>query len=222
MLAFVNLTVPVTNIATYALRWRAGRHSVVRNVHPAASEWHPDGAAAYYPMVRIEGSGGGRWYDLTIWHWWNQGPDYRHVLVNGTSEPLSFYMLNPEHAASTAQVEFRSARNISIYSMKAEGSYTTVLVRDCRNVRMFGYGGVGSPWPNWPIFRFENSRDYLLANADPQLSLAARRHWNALSVGTDPRKWRILEDRPHGGAPVEVLGIESPALYRRGDPRAPW
>lgn len=222
VLAFVNLTVPVTNPATYALRWRAGRHSVVRNVHPAASQWHPDGVAAYYPMVRVTGSGGGRWYDLTIWHWWNQGPDYRHVLVEGTSEPLSFYMLNPEHAVSTAQVEFRSARNVSVYSSKVEGSYTTFLVRGCSNIRFFGYGGVGSPWHNWPVFRFESTRDFLVANVDPQMHLGSRRGWNALVVSTDPRRWRIIEDQPAGGAAVQVYGIDSPALYRRGEARQVW
>lgn len=218
VLAFVGMQVPVKNIATYALRWRAGRKSVVRNVHPAATEWHPDAPAAHYPMVRVEGSGGGRWYDLTIWHWWNQGPDYRHLLVNGTTEPLSFYMLNPEHASSTAQVEFRSARNISVYSTKAEGSFTTLLARGCRNIRLFGYGGVGSPWPSWPVFRFEDSDDFLLANLDPQLSFSNQRHWNALSVRTDPAQWHIVEDHAPGRTPVSILAVDSPVLYKRGEP----
>src|SRR5690606_17930275 len=100
----------------YALRWRAGRRSVVRNVSPLAGFWEPGAPPAFHPMVRIEGSGGGRWYQFEGWHWWGQGPDYRHLLVEGTSEPLAFYMLNPEHAASEAQVELRKARNVSIYS----------------------------------------------------------------------------------------------------------
>ncbi len=222
VLAFVNLQVPVRNVAAYALRWRAGRASVVRNAHPAATAWHPDGPAAYYPLVKVEGSGGGRWYDLTVWHWWNQGPDYRHLLVEGTTEPLSIYMLNPEHSASTAQVEFSSAKNISVYSLKAEGSYTTLEVRKCQNIRVFGYGGVGAPWPRWPIFRFLASQDFLVANADPQLSFSPVGHMNALSVGQDPRMWNVLVDEPGAGPPVRLPGIESPALYRRGNPAPVW
>jgi len=223
VLAFVSLEVPVKNVCAYALRWRAGRRSVVRNAHPIATPWHPDAPAAFYPMVRIDGSGGGRWYDLTIWHWWNQGPDYRHLLVDGTQEPLSIYMLNPEHATSTAQVEFRSASNVSVYSTKSEGSYTTILMRHCRNVRLFGYGGISSPKPGWPVIRLEASRDILMANPTPSLLLVRKNPGNALSVPTDPHKWHFIEDNPEQGeAVVRLLGTGTPAMYRRGDPRSVW
>src|SRR6202023_2715125 len=113
-LAFVELRVPVNDPAVYALRWRAGRHSVVRNIRAVATAWEPYAPPALSPMIRIEASGGGRWYDLYQGGWWFQGPDYRPPLVDGTREPLSFYMLEPQHARSDAQAEFHDARNISV------------------------------------------------------------------------------------------------------------
>jgi len=38
--------------------------------------------------------------------WWSQGPDYRHLLVQGTREPLCFYHLQPQHARCEAMIEF--------------------------------------------------------------------------------------------------------------------
>jgi hypothetical protein len=166
-LAFVELRVPVTDPAVYALRWRAGRNSVVRNIRAVATAWEPDAPPALSPMIRIEASGGGRWYDLYQDGWWFQGPDYRHLLVDTTHEPLSFYMLNPEHARSDAQVEFHDAQNISVYSLKAEGIYTVLWINGCRAVRIYGYGGPAAPKPQWPVFRIDNSDDFLLANVNP-------------------------------------------------------
>ena len=214
---FVRLEVPVTNPAAYALRWRAGAASSVRYIAPAASFWHPDAPAAVHPMVRIEGNGGGRWYGFTVWHWWNQGPDYRHLLVDGTHHRLAFYMLNPEHPASTAQVEFRSARNVDVFSLKAEGSFVTLLARNSGRIRVFGYGGVGSPWHEWPIFRFVKSADFLLANVNPQIRLPQPGVWGALALATDPSRWYILDDRGPGGR-VRVPGSRQFVLYRRGEP----
>jgi len=69
-------------------------------------------------------------------------------LIDGTREPLSFYMLNPEHAVSEAQVEFRNAQNISVYSLKGEGLFTSLWMRNCSGVRIYGYGGIAAPRPD--------------------------------------------------------------------------
>jgi len=226
-LAFVELRVPVNDPAVYALRWRAGRHSVVRNIRPVVTAWEPHAAPpTFSPMIRIEGSGGGRWYDLYLDGWWFHGPDYRHLLVEGTREPLSFYMLNPEHARSDAQVEFHDARNISVYSLKEEGMYTVLWINGCRDIRVYGFGGIPSARPQWPVFRIDNSDDFLLANVNPDLmfvppdpeQLDVNTTWFASDgVPSDPRKWFLISDVPSGSqTKVGLHGVEQVVLYKRG------
>ncbi len=160
-------------------------------------------------MIRIEGSGGGRWYTQTLLGWWSQGPDYRHLLVKGTRQPLRFYHLQPQHARSEAMVELNDAHNVDIFSMKAEGDYTVIWMRQCRNVRLFGYGGNGSPRPGWPILRVDNTVDLRLANIDPQLPM--RSHYGALGTNFDPATWFIVVDGSR-----KILGTQQFALYQLG------
>ncbi len=213
VLAFVMLRTPVAYPALYALRWRAGRNSVVRNVTPFVTYWDPNAPVNSLPQVVVEGNGGGRWYNLTQWHWWSQGPDFRYVLVKGTREPLRFYMLNPEHAASNAMIELRDAANVDTYSIKGEGSFTLLWARNSRNIRIFGYGGNGSPWHDWQIFRFDGCRDFLLANIAPQLAPFHPGGGNALHVSTDPRRWFAIRDDA-----ARAPGIQQTILYQRGKP----
>ncbi len=225
-LAFVEMRVPLTNPSCYALRWRAGRRSVVRGIHPTATFWHPDAPPQLHPMVRIESRGGGRWYDFLVVHWWGQSPEYRHLLVDGVSEPLRFYMSNPEHGRGLAQIEIRDSRNVDIYSLKSECSFTTLWVRRSRNVRLFGYGGLAHPWHGWQILRFDDSDDFLVANANPQLIAVATtpqpggppRRWNALVLPTHYSKWSLLEDFAPGRPDVRIPGNGQFVLYRRGKP----
>lgn len=213
MLAFVMLRTPVAYPALYALRWRAGRESVVRNVTPFVTYWEPDAPVNSLAQVVVEGSGGGRWFNLRQWHWWQQGADFRYVLVKGTREPLRFYMLNPEHAASNAMIELRDAANVDTYSIKGEGSYTLLWARNSRNIRIFGYGGNGSPWHGWQIFRFDGCRDFLLANVAPQLSPFKPGGGNALHVSTDPRLWFAIRDNA-----ARVPATAQTVLYQKGKP----
>jgi hypothetical protein len=218
-LAFITLQMSPTNPAMYALRWRAGRHSMVRDIHPAGGSWHANAPPRPYPMVRIEGSGGGSWYQFVGGGGASQGPDSRGLLIEGTTEPLRFYMLNPEHGKSNAMIEARRARNISIYAMKAEGDYTAMWLRECRNFRLFGYSGNAMLRPDWAVFRIEESSDLLLANVAPQLK--PPRSWTALGIFSHPAKWFILTDSARRLAEPElaVRGSEQMVLYRRGTPR---
>ncbi|MHB8900158.1 MAG: glycosyl hydrolase family 28-related protein [Thermoguttaceae bacterium] len=211
MLAMVKLELPSINPCVYALRWRAGRRSLVRNIYPIRTAWHPHATAHGIPMVRIEGAGGGRWYTQTLLGWWSQGPDYRHLLVEGTREPLRFYHLQPQHARSEAMVEFSDAQNVDIFSMKAEGDYPAVWMRHCRNVRLFGYGGNLSPRPGWPILRIDDSQDLCLANICPQLPSGT--HYGALGASYHPATWFVLIDTT-----LKLPGTQQFAWYQLGTP----
>ncbi len=212
MLAMVRLELPVLNPSVYALRWRAGRNSVVRNVYPIRTAWHPNAPVIGQPMVVIEGSGGGRWYTQTLLGWWSQGPDYRHLLVRGTREPLRFYHLQPQHARSEAMIDLRDVEDVDIYSMKSEGSYTVVAMQDSRRVRLFGYGGNAAMRPGWPLFSLDRCSDVVLAGIYPQLGGIG--NVGALRVGYDPRSWLILRDGDR-----TIRGDQQFVLYQTGAAR---
>ncbi|MEN9402576.1 MAG: hypothetical protein RL091_1279, partial [Verrucomicrobiota bacterium] len=214
MLAMVKLELPVLNPSVYALRWRAGRDSVVRNIYPIRTTWHPDAPVVGQPMVVIEGGGGGRWYSQTLLGWWSQGPDYRHLLIRGTREPLRFYHIDPLHARGEAVVELQDAENVDIYSMKAEGSYTAIAMQDSRRVRLFGYSGNAAMRPGWPLFRLDRCSDIVFAGIYPQLGGVG--YAGALRVGYDPRSWLILRDGDR-----TIRGDQQFVLYQTGTIQSP-
>ena len=208
-LEMLKLELPVLNPSVYALRWRVGRDSVVRNLYPIRTAWHPQGPLLADPMIRIEGSGGGRWYTQTLLGWWGHGPDYRHLVVRGTREPLTFYHLQPQHARSEVMVEMTDVENVDIFSMKAEGCYSLLALKDSRHVRIFGYSGNASLRPGWALFRLENVDDVVLGGIYPQLGRPGG--VGALHIGYDARKWQILRDESRA-----IGGTEQFVLYQRG------
>jgi hypothetical protein len=205
-LQMMTLKVPVRNPCVYALHWRAGGDSIVRNIYPIRQTWHPHAIAMGHPMVVISDSAGGSWYTQTLLGWWSQGPDYRHLLVDGTQQPLRFYHLQPQHARSDAMIEMRNAKNIDIYSMKSEGDVTVLWFNQCENIRLFGYGGNGSPAPGRPIIRLDDCTRIVLANINPQLWGTGR--WGALGIHYKPRNWNILRD-----GPFKLSGVQQFALF---------
>lgn len=209
-LAFLELRVPVNLAGAYGLRWRAGRHSLVRNINVERTLWDPDSPGIFHPLVRIEGQGGGSWYQLQQGHWWSQSPRYRHLLVEGTREPLRFYMLNPEHARCEAQVEFRDARHVEIFSLKGEGNYPVLLIEACRHIRVYGFSGVGTPWPGSPLLRLRASQDVRITQVCPQLSPYELGRWTALGIAVGPTGWFLIED-----GETSIASTDSLLCYHR-------
>lgn len=193
-LACLELRLPSALAGAYALRWRAGQRSSVRNVNFERTLWDPDSPGLFHPLVRIEGSGGGAWHQFQVTSWWSQSPHYRHLLVDGTTEPLRFYMLNAEHARCDTQVEFRRARNVEIYSCKGEGNYPVLWFKDCHHVRLFGYGGNGAAWPGWSLLRVDGGSDLVFTNLAPQLVDAAPGRWMGLGIALGRARGGLLHD----------------------------
>lgn len=217
VLAFVKLLVPTTNPCVYALNWRAGRNSVVRSIYPVRDKIHPHGTAMSYPMVRIEKSGGGRWFTNVLLHWWDQGPDYRHLLIDGTSEPLQFYMMDSQHGRGTTLVEIIKSSNIDILSVKYEGDFTDITMKESRNIRIFGHAGNGMPYPGYAIYRLENCDDILLANINPQQKGPGG--YGALGIFHNPDSWSILADHEkNNDSGLKISGTEQFVLYLKGNP----
>jgi hypothetical protein len=128
------------------LHWRAGRHSVVAAIN-LSKEWAGERYANPHDYLKITDSGGGRFYFLApSWRWFGKHPESRALRVRGTSEPLSIYGLNLEFVATASRatprsnVEMVDAANVRIYSVKREMPTPTMILRNCRNVALFGHG----------------------------------------------------------------------------------
>jgi pectate lyase-like protein len=206
-LAMVRLHTDVRNASVYSFRWRAGRDSVVRNVYPSRSPWHPNASAMNHPMALIDGNGGGHWYTQTFLGGWSQGPDFRFLRVDGTREPLRFYHLQVQFGRGNAMVEMSDVRDVDIFSMKSEGDFTMLWLRQSQNVRLFGHNGLNMAAPGWSVVRLEDCGNTTLTQLQPMVTRVG--FYVGHLVNYDPRRWFILSD----GSPI-AGGLEQVAFYR--------
>jgi hypothetical protein len=163
------------------------------------------------------GHGGGKWYNFEL----GKGladPGYRQILVEGTSEPLSFYHCCPEGAHSEANMEIRNAQNVSLYGVKGEGNTYILWIRDCDHIGVFGYGGNASAREGDTLFRIEDTPNFVMANIVdhpmPRGSKAIRG-----AIGTDPEKYYMIIERTPDAKIVKTTPLDRPVLYRRGNPQ---
>ena len=133
------------------IHWRAGRGSVVAAIN-LAKEWVGEPYANPHDYLKITDGGGGRFYFMApSSRWFGRHPESRALRVRGTSEPLSIYGLNLEFVATApgatprSNVEMVEAVNVRIYSVKREMPTPTMILRDCRNIGLFGHGRQCSP-----------------------------------------------------------------------------
>jgi hypothetical protein len=205
-------------IGAYPLNWRAGRNSILCTVMFKMP--NPENPGRNSPYVLVSDHGGGRWYNFYAEFFTKEGPEYRHLLVDGTSEPLRFYQCNPEHARSNADMEIRNSRYVTIYGLKGEGNYPELLVRDSDHVRVFGYGGNAAAYEHTSLFRIERTPNFLIANAVafPRLAgVGSDEHY--AGRGVNPNLWYMIGEAPAGGAEIKTAPLDRPVLYRRGAPR---
>ena len=225
--AFLGIRAHLSCPGAYCLHWRSGRHSIFRGVNTVLpSRWaKPRGAPdpVYdFPLVLVSGHGGGRWYNFHQESWHFHGPGYRHLLVDGTTEPLHLYQCNPEHARSEANLEIRGARTVSLYGVKGEYHRPIITVRDSDHVRIFGYGGNAAAHPGKSLFVVSKTPNFLLTNLvdSPRFpGNGSPEHF--AGEGVDPRRWLMLVEQSPDGATVATRPLDRPVLYRRGDPGSP-
>jgi hypothetical protein len=212
VLAFLGIS--ASTPAAYCLRWQAGRHSMYRAVETwvyRPREVAEEAQLLDHPQIVISGNGGGGWYNFHSDHRGTPRPSYRHLLVDGTVEPLRFYQCNPEHSGGEANMEVRGAQFVSIYGLKGESPTPILVVRDSAHVGLFGYGGNAIPRDGESLVVFEGTRDFVIANLvdRPQ------------GIRGDPTAWHALIEVTPEGATFRLPPLERPVLYKRGDPRGP-
>jgi len=197
---------------SYAIHWQAGRNSIVRNVRTRATPWPKGAPAARGQIVLIDGCGGGRWYNVLTHAKFPQTLQHRHLLVRDTTEPLAFYMLNPEHSSADYMVEFDNVRNANVYSVKSETlgangprALTPILIGNSSHFRIFGHGGNACAPEGEPLYRIRNCRDFTLTNFGYQV----------YSDGADPSTWFMVEEQRPGDRIVRTPVTDCFTLYRR-------
>ena len=230
VLAFLGIRTLSDSSGAYCLHWQAGRRSIFRDTNivfsyharaqgPARS-MKPSEAAGLYnqPLVVIDGHGGGLWYNFHQESSRGHGPDYRHLLIAGTTEPLHMYQCNPEHARSDANMELRNARNVSIYGVKGEYNQPIIWIRDCDQIRVLGYGGNAAAHEGHALFAIERTPNFLLANLvdSPRMPQGISNTFFA-GDGVDPRRWHMVLERTTTGELIRTPPLDRPVLYKRGD-----
>jgi hypothetical protein len=172
VLADIDIRVPTRDgesVYFNCLHWRAGRASLIRDVTFSDLYWLRQPVACDFRLIKITGNGGGRWYGIYCFPFgrYSLHPDYRHILVSGTREPLAFYALECERAQGRAQAEIRHSENVSIYLLKSEHNHVPLLINSSKKIRVYGYGGPASPLPGLALFEVIDSRDVRIINICP-------------------------------------------------------
>jgi hypothetical protein len=209
--------------ACYNLLWRVGRRSIIRDWMVMHTRMELTEERTHKSVV-VTGNGGGRWYNYYDETWSREyRPSYRHLYVEGTTEPFRIYQCNPEHARSEANMEIRNAQNVTLYGVKGEGNYPIVLIRHCDNIRIFGYGGNAPPWPHTSVYLVENSTNLLLANMFNQVRTHEGKGLDGFGgPNVDPSLWHMFIERFPDGSELRTPPLERPVLYKQGTTKDVW
>lgn len=226
MLAFLGIRSLTDSQAAYCLHWQAGRRSIFRDVNIAFKfRAPPQGLAPpkhparlfHRPLVLVDGNGGGRWYNFHQESSQGHGPDYRHILIQGTRQPMHMYQCNVEHARSDGNLEIRDAENVFLYGVKGEYYRPIVRITGSRRVGIFGYGGNAAATPGNALFVIENSADFVLVHLvdSPRFPHGQPDTYFA-GDGVDPELWHMLLEQTAAGEEIRTKPVERPVLYKRG------
>ena len=228
VLAFLGIRTLGDSSGAYCLRWQAGRRSIFRDTNivfsfraqpqgPACSMKPSEVTGLYnHPLVVIDGHGGGRWYDFHQESSRGHGPDYRHLLIEGATEPLHMYQCNPEHTRSDVNMELRNARNVSVYGVKGEYNQPIIWIKDCDHIRVLGYGGNAAAHEGHALFAVERTPNFLLANLvdSPRMPQGIPNTFFA-GDGVDPRRWHMVVERTVADELIRTPTLDRPVLYER-------
>lgn len=219
--------------SSYPMLWRSGGQSMIRHLVSRHRGQLPFVSRALSitvnpPLFSLAGNAGGRIYGLgsTAPTGSEKTPLFRQLRVEGTTGPLFFYMLNPEHNISEASTEIRNSENVFVYGTKFEGAYPLYWLADSRNVNIFGTGGNGgskfssSAYPaSWEqytpgLIRIERSTDVRITTLMDRLTSGT-----FLGVTSDPPDtWHAIISFDASGTEYRTDILDRPTLFILGTP----
>jgi hypothetical protein len=138
----------------------------------------------------------------------------RHVYIQGTSEPLTFYGLNVESTKSrgdnrniaklASNIEIVNASNIRIHSIKREGNAPTIVIEDSENIGLYGMGRLNvSVWTGSYIQILGGSSDIVFASI-------------VLDSDNSPKRFPLLTENLDGKNKINIGWPSNLSLYKRG------
>ncbi|KAA3659683.1 MAG: hypothetical protein DWQ04_21520 [Chloroflexi bacterium] len=126
------------------VHWRAGKSEVVSTLMRSLYSDPIDGDNSGNPRIaaHFTGNGGGRWFGAGLFsvphH--NYHDDYRHLLIDGTTQPLIIYGLNIEDGHGDYQAEIKNAENILVIGAKTENA-NDILIQNSQNIVFNSWAG---------------------------------------------------------------------------------
>lgn len=146
-----------------------GNNTVFRDVQLAMVEQSFDN---YYqvPEILFTDNAGGKFYNVAVntavkyAEGGNVSGDYRRVLIEDTTNPLTFYQLGVNNAEKSVLLEIDNCENVNIYALKYEEQNRLFKIKDCNDISIIGGYGYYSLVDNHPsIIDIENSSNIYLA-----------------------------------------------------------
>ena len=167
--------------------WKAGKNSIYRDMMIGGYGVTTASSTEHY-MLHIKGlTAGGKFYAFAtenntlaeLTHHTN----YRHVLVDGTIDPIYFYGLNVERIYSGVQTEIRNSSNVEIFYLKSEAttgqSSTPLFINNSNNIALYGLTGKIDLTSGYEWVRLKDS-DNILATCMKDFNGASGKAWNAI------------------------------------------
>jgi polygalacturonase len=201
----------------YAIKWMAGRNSIEKDVWVC---WDFDSTSHTGTLQRriiITGNGGGRWYNQTSEIGYDtENSGSRSVLIDGTTEPLTFYMFHNQHIKSSAISEVKNASNVTFYGVKTETQTVgepqdsptdpwpvSLRIYQSSNVTVVGYSGLGQA-KEW--------RGLIEAIDSTNTTVANMARWGSSYYPTNT--WYYVKETKQG-VNMGILANTPASLYKR-------
>ena len=173
---------------------------------PATDELIGHDPVPDWPLARIHGHGGGRWYAFVANLGRRHAARYRHLLVEHVTGPLRIYNAVLQFARGDCEFEIADSSEVAIYGIKNEKASTLAWIHGCRGLLITGLSGTGQHNPEQK-FLIEDSSDIAIANSiddcyGPDNDSSQSHHHP-----------HIREH--HDGQEFLTAAYERPVLYRR-------
>ncbi|WP_310557574.1 T9SS type A sorting domain-containing protein [Flavobacterium sp.] len=111
----------------------------------------------------------------------NHANRYHFVLIENTTNPITFYQISIEHLDNSPQMKLNNADNITVFGFKYEYKFELINITNCNTVNLIGGSGnhnIISP-NDQAIIVISNSENVLIQNFD-------RKQYETSSINT---KW---------------------------------
>lgn len=197
------------------IHWKAGRNSMIfmtRHMKQWGSYFGTDPRYNFW----FTNNAGGKIYICPAYEDGGNNKKMRHVLVDGTQEPLTFYGLNIESTLNRntgeiermeTNIEIKNSKNIRIHSIKREATSPSIIIRDSENIGMYGMGRL-----NWLPPQELGGFNQILGKSNNILfaTIMVDNQW-------DSRIMPILEENITGEPYKKIDYPNCISLYKRGE-----